>query len=318
MSVHKIIIDADPGIGDAIAISLSMFDPRLEVLAVTATAGAVAGKQANRNIQLLLNYLDLPKVPRVGYCVDDLPRCLAPDENYPLDLLNGPAGLGEFELDFSLPHHRLDSGKVIAETVKAHPGEVTVITLGPFTNLAMAAEYLPDFASQVKSVVCLAGIWEGAGEITAVAEQNIYHDPESAKRVLQKKIPLVLLPVDLARQVQCSFSDLENLPLSDRLPFPSLLSKLLPFGQRMARHHLGREGFSLQEVAALAVVSRPELFTRQTVTLDIETRGELTRGMTIFDRRIQQQNSSNIEVIKSLNKDEILAYFTRIVCNSVR
>jgi inosine-uridine nucleoside N-ribohydrolase len=318
MTTKQLVIDGDPGLGDAVAMALALFDPRVEVLGLTATAGVVSGAQANRNVHLLVNHLDLTRNPRLGWCSDDLPPCEAVTPNLPLHYLHGPCGMGEHSQETSLPHHRVEAAKVIVELVKANPHKVTVLTLGPMTNVALACELLPDFPQMVKSVMSLAGVWQGYGDVTASSELNTYVDPESLKRIIHKQVPLTLVPIDIASQLQLTFNDLERLPLQDKLPLPTFLSKLLPYGLRSCRHHLGQEGLSIPEVVAMIAVSRPEFFTSHAVHMDVETRGELTRGMIVFDRRPNPSTTPRNHVIQKMERDKVLEYFHRIIGNSVR
>ena len=123
----KVILDVDPGIDDALAVMIALFDPRLEVLAVTATGGNVPAGRASSNLQALVTYLDPPRLPRVGIAPDD---GVLPARSFSM---HGPDGLGGIDLPAVSLHGSHPAEKVIWETVRAHPRQVTILSLGPLT-----------------------------------------------------------------------------------------------------------------------------------------------------------------------------------------
>src|SRR5688500_4515515 len=130
---RKVIIDCDPGIDDAVALTMALFDPRLEVVAVTAVEGNVNADQASRNVQSIIERLDPPRMPRIGVA--------SPSENTSSPFayhIHGKDGLGNIGLDGSELVRQHPADKLICDEVKAAPGEVTVLCLGPLTNMARA------------------------------------------------------------------------------------------------------------------------------------------------------------------------------------
>ena len=142
---RKVIIAVDPGIDAVVALSSALFDPRLEVLAVTAVAGNVSAEQATRAVQAIIEQLDPPRWPRIGAAVEP---DRAPAEN--LSFLSGSDGLGGAEFRVAELHQRHPSDKVLNDVVRAAPQEVTVLTLGPLTNLARCLRRDPTFAQQAR------------------------------------------------------------------------------------------------------------------------------------------------------------------------
>ena len=126
----KVIIDVDPGIDDAIALAIALFDPRLEVLAVTATGGNVSSEQASNNLQAIIAYLDPPRTPRIGIALENT---ILPERSA---TMHGPDGLGGLHLPAVPLHSAHAAEKVMWETIRAHPREVTFLGLGPPTNLS--------------------------------------------------------------------------------------------------------------------------------------------------------------------------------------
>lgn len=312
---QKLIIDADPGIGDAVAIALAVLDPEIDLLAVTATAGVVAGPDATRNIQAVVEALDPPKLPRIGGSDVIVERVTREWRAATVSsrALNGTNGLADWDFRVADLHNRHESFKLMTDLVRTWPHEVTLLTLGPLSNVALAIERQPDFLQQLRGLVCLGGSVEVGGDVTAVAEFNVYANPEAARGILRSPATKTLVPLDVSRRVVLTFEQLHRLPTDEQSHVGQLLGRLLPFALRASHQHLGLEGFRLHEVVALAAVTQPHLFSTRPMALDIETGGELTRGMTVFDRRGTQQWQTNIDVLRDVDTQGVLDYFTRVV-----
>ena len=166
----KIIIDADPGIVDALAVLTALLDPSLDVIGLTATAGSISGLQATRNLQLLTDLVDPLKHPRIGQC--DRPAVLsrqAAEEVPTRHSFLGTHGLGDVEVNVPDLHNRRESTKLIVDLVREFPHEVRILTLGPLTNIAAACEMDAELPSLLDSIVCLGGADRVGGDITAAA-----------------------------------------------------------------------------------------------------------------------------------------------------
>lgn len=306
---QKLLIDADPGIGDALAILIALADPQLDLVGLTAVRGTVSAVQAGRNLQSLLEAVDPPKWPRIG--VPDQPESQpgVACESPPWELINGPSGLGALPVGQADLHHPREAAKLICELSREYPHELVVLTLGPLTNIAIAVERDPELLSRLKGLYCLGGTWDGPGNVTPAAEYNIYCNPTAARQILRSPATKTLIPWDLARRVLLTFDLFQRLPLSESQPGGRALQGLLGYALRSYHQHLGIEGMWLSEVVAVAAIARPELFQRSTVAMDIETEGRLTRGATIFDRRSPPQWRSNIDVLRHVDERGVLDYF---------
>ena len=307
---RKLIIDADPGIGDALAVVMAACHPELDLLAVTAAAGSVSGEQATRNLLALISLLDPPRWPRFGVS-DGSAAAWSGSDLPPPTAFHGPNGLGDFPvLDVQL-HQRHDSAKVMIDLVRSHPHEVTLLTLGPLTNVFRAAELYPAFLSELQSLVCQGGAYASAGNVTPTAEFNIFADPEAARHVLRQPCTKTLVPLDVTQDVVLTFNQYQRLNPGPETRFGQILAWTIPFALRAAHQHLGIEGISLSEIVALAAVTHPSLFERESGTIDIELHGELTRGMTVFDRRGIASWQQNIDVLTQSDSQGILDQFCR-------
>jgi inosine-uridine nucleoside N-ribohydrolase len=315
---QKLIIDADPGIGDAVAIALALGDPELDVVAVTACAGRIAGPAATRNAQAIIEELDPPKWPRLG-------GAAGPAVSASIDYratavtatdLNGKNGLGDCLLRVAEMHHIRDSAKVLVELVRNAPDEITILTLGPLTNVDMACDLDPEFIGRIKGLFCLGGSVDRGGDVTAAAELNMYADPQAARNVLRSPAPKTLVPLEAAKKAVLTFDVFDRIFETASGSLKDLLSRLLPFALRAHHQHLGLEGFPLNEVTALCALTTPRLFQTKRMAVDVETSGELTRGMTVFDRRGAPQWQTNIDVVRDVDTQGVLDYMHGIVRRS--
>ena len=309
--VQKIIIDADPGIGDALAIGLALDSPHFDVVGVTATAGVVSGTQAKKNLVAVIEQVDPPRHPRLGDASFEYPpeKPAAGGAWISSRDLHGANGLGEMEGRVLNLHHAHSAHKIMIELVRSFPNEITIVTLGPLTNLAIACDRDPEFSSLVKRVVCLGGASMNTGDVTPAAEFNIFSDPEAARTVMTCPLTLTIVPLEVSNQPGLTMNQFMRFPQHQSEGFAGLISKLVPFYFRTHHQHLGIEGISLQEVTALAAVVHPDWFETERIAVDIETRGELTRGMTVFDFRGTQRWQGNIDVVRSLQGSSVVDFF---------
>lgn len=292
---RKVIIDADPGIDDAVVLTLALFDPRLEVVAVTATEGNVSARQASCNVETIIDQLDPPRLPRVGTAgpVDDAPAVDGA-------ALNGADGLGNVGFPHVQLHHQHPSEKLICDEVHAAPDEVTILCLGPLTNVAGAMKRDPELCSLVSQIIITGGSISVGGNITPAAELNFYYDPVSARTVFRSPTTKTLVPLDITRRVQLTLDVIDELP-DEATRAGSFLRRILPFTFRAHHQVRGQEGIHLNGAVALLSLVQPELFETTAMAGDVEIRGDLTKGATIFDRRVKAFWRPNMEVVTEVD-----------------
>ena len=295
---RKIIIDCDPGIDDAVALSIGLFDPRLEVLAITATAGTVDAPQATDNVTAILNHLDPPRYPRVGKASVGENASMLDDRH-----LNGSDGLGDCGFQRTARQHQPPSEKVIAELLRKYPGEVTLVCLGPLTNLARLFQLDANAVPLIDKVVISGGSVAHPGNATPTSELNMYFDAESAAEVFASGTTKSLVPLDVTDTVKFGVELLEQLP-AKYTRAGSLLSQLLTFSFRVAHQKLGREVIALYDATTMLSVVEPDLFRWNNMAGRVETRGEITRGMTVFDQRLRPEWPMNMEVAHTVDVGE--------------
>jgi len=296
---RKVIIDCDPGIDDAAALIMALFDPRLEVLAVTAVGGGVAPDQATANVQSLVSFLDPPRLPRFGVAATDV---VPPEKPYSL---HGPDGLGGVELPRVQLHGGHLSEKVIWECLKAHPREVTILALGPLTNVSRVFRRDPSAVELLGGLVVCGGTLHASGNASAVADFNLFCDAAAARHVVREPVAKTFVPLETSSQLLLGFDVLEKLP-REFSRAGKILRQMLPHAFRAHRQILGSEGIALHEAVALVALTNPELFERTTVVADVETAGELTAGMLVIDRRQIRQGRPNADVLVGCDAPAVL------------
>jgi len=302
---RKVIIDCDPGIDDAVALIIALFDPRLEVVAVTTSAGTVPAEQSAHNVQSLIEKLDPPRFPRVGLGADP--------ENAPVldeSELHGGDGLGNLGLSRIERQHLLPSEKLMIDCIKSDPGRVTILCLGPLTGIARAMQRDPSIISQIDRIVVVGGAVPGDGDITPAAEFNMYFDPVSANRVLRSATTKILLPLEVVRQVRFDLDLIDGLPLKYTRA-GGLLHTMLSHIFRSYRQLRGMETITLKGVLGIAYLLEPELFQYEQHAVAVEEQGVLTRGATIVDRRPNALVSRDLEIISGVDAQSVRELVSR-------
>jgi inosine-uridine nucleoside N-ribohydrolase len=305
----KVILITDPGIDGAFAVALALHDPDLEVLGLAASAGNVPAEQATKNVHILIEQIDPRRWPRLGAAL--------PVE-YEIDglRLHGPGGLGGVDFPCAQLHHPHSSDKIVMDLVRQYPKEVTVICLGPMTVLARAIDRDPELPTLVKRLICLGGAWHEPGNASAVAEFHCYCDPAAARQVLRCGAPITLLPLDVTRKLVFSPSDLLELPAAESRTC-RFLRQIVPFGIGATSNIYGIEGFHLKDVLGIVAMTLPGSLSTRPVVVDIETRGELTRGMSVVDLRPGRNASPNVEMAVGVDVGAVHSYMDQVLRQTV-
>src|SRR5262245_26882702 len=297
---QKVILITDPGIDTAFAVALALLEPKLDVLALCATPGNVPAIQSTTNVHTLIAQLDPPKYPRLG---------AAPNVTYDVDgtELHGIDGLGNADFPAISLHAPMASDRLLTELVHKNPHEITVVCLGPTTVLAAAFSRDPTLPKQVDRVVCIGGAWREPGNSSALAEFHFYCDATSARKVLQSGANITLIPLDVTRKLVFSPSDLLELPAPESNT-SQFLRKIVPFGIRASSNLYGIEGFHMKDVMGIAALARPKAITLQPYFVDVETRGELTRGVSVIDARPNSNATPNVDLATGVDAEGVRDY----------
>ncbi|QTF91140.1 nucleoside hydrolase [Halomonas sp. BM-2019] len=273
---HPILFDTDPGVDDAQAIAIALRHPELELLGLTTTYGNVDVEVATRNA-LLLAELAGREVPVAQGAAAPLikPRHPAPAH------IHGANGLG----DIPLPAVRgradpRSAAQFIVDTVNGRPGEVTLVAVGPLGNLAAALQLDPTLTERVNRVVIMGGAIREGGNVTPVAEANMFNDPDAAARVLTAGWPLTLVGLDVTHRCVLTPEHMARIEAGQG-ELGRVLAGSYAFYRDFYRDFLGIEGCCPHDSCALAWLLRPELFTTARGHLTVVTEGD-AEGQTIF------------------------------------
>jgi len=296
---RKVIIDCDPGIDDAVALIMALFDPRLDVVAVTACSGTVESERSIQNILGILERLDPPRFPRVGSGTD--PEDAPVSDNREM---HGEDGLGNLGLTPVNRQHIMTSEKLIADRLRAEPGDITILCLGPLTGIARAFQRDPSIIESVDKIIMLGGSTQCIGDVTAAAEFNMHFDPSSASSVFRSQTTKALIPLEITNQVPFDINMLGMLPTKHSRA-GSLLHSMLPHLFRSFRQNRAQEAITLQAVLGIVYLVEPILFKSEQFSVDVEELGELTRGATIVDRRAFATSRRDLEIVTSVDPDAV-------------
>jgi purine nucleosidase len=276
-TARPVIIDTDPGADDAIAIMLALNSPELEVRALTVVAGNVPGAQALDNALRLVSLAHRCDLPVAAGAQRPLTRILTTAE-----LFHGRNGLGDVQLPPSdCAADRRWAPDLIVELVHAAPHQITLVTLGPLTNVALALSKDQSIVPLVREVIMMGGAY-ASGNATPVSEFNVYVDPEAAKAVFDAGWPITMVGLDVGDRAVLTREHLALLT-NERGPAARLVADVGGFLlQRAARY--GRAGASMYDPLAVAVAIDPNLVQTTRMRVDVETAGNLTRGQTVANR----------------------------------
>lgn len=304
IKTRKVIVLGDPGLDGAVAVGLALVSPHLEVVALLAAAGNIGADQATRNMQAILARLDPDRWPRLG---------VAPPVSYDMDgrIWHGSNGLLGLDWPSAPPLNAQPSDRLLVELARKHPGEISLLNLGPCTVLAQALDREPALPEMLNQVVLAGGAWRDPGNSQPGVEFHFHCDPESARRVVHAGFRIRLVPLDASRAGVISPAMMAAWTGSN--PLASFLAELLPHGLRMAKSEHGIEGVPVEDVAALLAFESPEACTLRSMSVDIETKGEISRGMSVFDTRRHPAPRPNAEVVLHLDPE----YFQKVVSTRV-
>jgi purine nucleosidase len=299
--LRRFLIDTDTASDDAVALVMALNHPDVQVEAITVVAGNVPLEYGVQNA--------LYTVERCGKSVPvhagiDRPM-LRPLET--AQFCHGDDGLGDIGLPLSgrtpANGHAVD---VLLDTIHRFAGEITLVTLGPLTNIATALLRDPRLVSNVERCVVMGGIGFGYGNIIPAAEYNIWVDPDAARIVFESGLPIVMVGWDVSHE-HATFTAEEAAKLrgvSDLAAFCVDIQKAL---RQFGIEYLKQDGFDLPDPIAMAVALEPDVATVvKHLRVDIETKSELTRGATIVDHLRVTRKEPNADVVLEASRERFL------------
>ena len=298
----RLLIDTDTGSDDAVALVMAMKDPDATVEAVTVVAGNVPLEQG---VQNALYTLEL--------CGSDVPvfrGAAKPLLSSPVGAqeVHGMDGMGDIGLPLSgrepAPGHAVD---VLVERVDANPGGMTLVTLGPLTNVALALLRDPSFADKVGGCVMMGGTGRGPGNVTPLAEFNIWADPEAARVVFESGMPLTMVGWDISREYAV-FGPEDSARLRGiGTPLAEFCVDIQRVLDAWARKNTRLAGFDLPDPIAMAVALDPAVATEtRRLFVAVETGGAWGRGQTVVDHFAVTGRGPNVEVVTKASRGRFL------------
>jgi inosine-uridine nucleoside N-ribohydrolase len=272
---RKIIIDTDPGIDDALAIYYALNSPELDVIGLTTVFGNVDCDQTTVNALRLLEIAGRTDIPVAKGALHPLIGTYRPNSG----LVHGLDG--QANLNLPLPSNQAVSqsaAEFIIEQVNKAPGEVTLVPIGPLTNLALALRLAPEIAAKVKEVVIMGGNVYSVGNATSAAEANILSDPEAADVVLGAEWPVTLIGLDVTLKVVMPPAQMfEYAESAD--PLAQHIGKIAPFYRAFYESVYDIQGFCIHDSTTITYLLAPEIFQTKQVPVRVETQG-ISRGKT--------------------------------------
>jgi purine nucleosidase/pyrimidine-specific ribonucleoside hydrolase len=319
----RVVIDCDPGLDDALAILLALRSPELEVVGITTVCGNVPVGQATKNLFRVLNVLPAPSVLVGQGAGRPLEHQLSTATR-----VHGADGLGELDrfvdaagaCRYASP--RLPAGLATAQEVwqecgRRCSGELTLITLGPLTNLALALKVSPGTVHRFTRIFSMAGAIGVPGNVTPAAEFNVFVDPHAAKRVLHAGLPLTLIPLDVTTEVGVDRQGIARLAKDSCDAVTCFIADVSGRGFDFAESVEGHGRMYLHDPVTVAAVIDSSLVSAEALHVEIETAGEAARGMTIADRRLllpEHKAKPNVNVALKVDAVRAMALFEDRLC----
>lgn len=281
MAGHKLILDGDYGIDDAMAALFLCHQPDTEILAVGSVHGNATAEAAARNALSVLAIGGRPDVPVAVGAARPMAQPVTISS-----MVHGDDGLGGHAPPPAPGRRAVDvpAAVQLVQTVRAHPGECTVVATGPLTNLALALLLDPGMASLVAKVVLMGGTLDHPGNVSPTAEANIAHDPEAADLVFGAPWPVTQVGLDVTMATWMGPTELARIESSR--------SEAGRFVWRILGHYLDfyasrheRPGCPLHDPSAALVALDPDLGTGIEAPVEVELDSRHNRGMLVVDRR---------------------------------
>jgi inosine-uridine nucleoside N-ribohydrolase len=271
----RVIIDTDPGVDDALALLLAMRSPELKIEAITPVAGNVPLELTLPNALRMVEIAGRTDIPVAAGAKSPLLRRLVT-----ATYAHGENGLGGavFPEPKTKPATQ-PAAEMICQIVRKSPGEITLLTIGPLTNVATALNMDSELAGMIRGLVMMGGSLSG-GNITPAAEFNIYVDPEAAKIVFQSGIPITMVGLDVTRKTSLTEEHLRQLRAGQN-PVSQAAAAIAGNAIQHNRERGFLVGPNMHDSLAIAAFIDPSLLTFRDYYVDVETTGELTAGETL-------------------------------------
>lgn len=288
----KVIIDTDAGHDDALAMMLLLLSGKIDVLAITTVAGNSTIDKVTRNARAVLDLIHDTTTPLHSGAAAPLERELIVAE------VHGESGIDGLDVTKTSYELTNDAVPVIKSYIEKYPGEISLVTLGPLTNIACLLQENPGIEQNIQKCVIMGGAIEAPGNKNRVAEFNFYVDPDAAKVVVDSSVQKVLVPLDPCNDIRIqleSFGALEGKKL-----YEPLMSMMRHFIAGIQKFEKVNAALVYDALAAYYMIT-PSAFQLEKMDMVVETKGEYTAGMSVVDRRAYSSKHPNVEVATKIN-----------------
>lgn len=300
--VKKIILDCDPGHDDALALTMAVASPKIELLAVTTSAGNQTPDKTLNNAMRMLTLLHREDIP---VAQGNQTPLVKPLETAPE--VHGKTGLDGADLpepDFAV--QEIPAIELITKTLRESSDKVTLVVTGPMTNAALFLRVYPDLAKEKIDQIVFMGGAMGLGNWRPSVEFNIFVDPEAAKIVMNFGIPLVMAPLNVTHKAQILKNEIEEIGKINNPVAHAFYGLLNFFEQYHENPKWELKGAPLHDPCTIAWLIDPEMFETDWMNVDVETQGDLTRGETVCDYYLLTGKPANTEVLLGIDREKFI------------
>lgn len=306
MKPTPIVIDCDPGHDDAIALLLALASPEVDVVGVTTVAGNTTLDKTTRNALVTLELAGRVDVPVAAGSEQPLRRRLATAEH-----VHGATGLdGPHVSEPSLEPHHLGAIPFLVELLGRTEERVTLVPVGPLTNIARLLTGHPDLVERIERIVLMGGSI-GLGNVTPAAEFNIFVDPEAAAVVLGSSIEVTMVGLDVTHQAGLGRAEADVLRTAGRCG--AFVAELLDYFVSNYRSRMGFDAAPIHDALAVAHVIWPDLVTTELLAVEVDTTDGPSAGRTLVDRYHVTGRAPNVRVAVSVDSQR----FARLVVDRI-
>ena len=303
MTPNRIIIDTDPGVDDALTFLLALSSPQIKLEALTTTQGNVTVDKATRNALAVLELADASHIPVAQGSMLPLIQPLRASA-----FVHGESGVGNSKLpepkNKPIDQHAVD---FLIQKILAEPGKVSIFPIGPLTNIAMAIRKEPRFAQSVKELVIMGGAIREGGNMSPLAEFNIYVDPHAAHIVFHSGIPITLIPLDVTHKCILKQEHIDRL-LRIKSPISKFIADAMQDYMEFSLSR-GQAGCALHDPLTLATILAPELLTLKEYYVDVDISGGVSMGNTFADFFNISKKPVNMKVALDVRGDDFVELF---------
>ena len=308
MTARKILIDTDPGIDDAMAIFYALASPELEVVGLTTIFGNAHTEVCTRNALSLLEIAGRSDIPVAQGAIQPL----AQDYRGPAAFVHGEDGQGNVDLPVpTTAALDIDAAHFIVETVMGSPGEITLVPLGPMTNIALAMLIEPRLTQNLAGIVIMGGNAFVGGNASPAAEANIINDPDAADIMFSAQCPIAMAGLDVTEKVLMTSDELALIGTVDN-PRAQHLAAIIPFYQAFYKGRAGIDGIHVHDSTAISYLLAPELFTTAHHRIRVDCghgigRGKTWPAMRVSDREAKWDGRVDVAIMTGVDRDAVVA-----------